>query len=321
MKHVFPGGDGIIYAVNQKNQLLWYRHLGFADGTDQWQTSPDPKGYIGENWDMQHVFSAGSGVIYAVNNQAQLLWYRHLGFVDGVDRWQTTPDPKGYIGESWNMNDVFAGDLNVPILPVAPADLEPGNGWNVDRGGYYLSFHDPAIGTTAESAEFFYDLTELDDSASIGLLSPGSPTVPPGRKLEGLNPGKFTVKAWGQNEVGPGPAATSTFTVLADSAPTPTPPPATKPVITVTSSNSGGAFVVSGEGFSVVRDITIRVVDDQLVTAYFHHNSDAAGKLNANIPLACRSGFALHFSATDGRSDPADVTGSLWSNTFSTNCP
>jgi hypothetical protein len=110
MKHVFAGEDGVIYAVNQQNQLLWYRHLGFADGTDRWQTTPDPKGYIGEGWDMKRVFAGAEGVIYAVNQQNQLLWYRHLGYADGTDRWQTTPDPKGYIGESWDMQHVFAGE-------------------------------------------------------------------------------------------------------------------------------------------------------------------------------------------------------------------
>lgn len=325
MKHVFSGGNGVIYAVNNQNQLLWYRHLGFADGTDQWLTTPDPKGYIGEGWGMQHVFSAGGGIIYAVNSQAQLLWYRHLGFADGTDQWHTTPDPKGYIGEGWNMNHVFAGDLNVPMLPVAPADLRPGDGWNVYRSSAYLSFHDPAIGTTAESSSIHYSLTELDDNAGIGILSPGSPTVLPGLKMEGLNPGSFTLKAWLQNKVGLGPVASSTFTVLSDSTGGGNGGGGgvTKPVISVTSSNSGAnsAFVVSGQGFSAGKDVTIRVVDDQLNTVYFHQSSDAAGKLSASIPLACRSGFALHFSATDGRSDPSDLTGSLWSNTFSTTCP
>ena len=107
MKHVFSGDGGVIYAVNQQNQLVWYRHLGCLDGTDRWQTSPDPKGHIGEGWDMKQVFAGEGGVIYAVNQQDHLLWYRHLGFADGTDRWRTSPDPKGYIGEGWGSKFVF----------------------------------------------------------------------------------------------------------------------------------------------------------------------------------------------------------------------
>ncbi len=121
MKHVFCGGDGVIYAIDQQNQLLWYRHLGHLDGTDRWQTSPEPKGFIGEGWDMKHVFSARNGVIYAVNQQNQLLWYRHLGFADGTDHWQTTPDPKGHIGVGWDMKHVFSGGGGV-IYAVSQND-------------------------------------------------------------------------------------------------------------------------------------------------------------------------------------------------------
>ncbi len=35
-KHVFSGGNGVIYAVTNDNRLLWYRHTGFADGRDAW---------------------------------------------------------------------------------------------------------------------------------------------------------------------------------------------------------------------------------------------------------------------------------------------
>ena len=109
MKHVFSGGNGIIYAVNEQNQLLWYKHLGNLDGTDRWQTTPEKKGYIGVGWDMKHVFSGGNGIIYAINQQNQLLWYKHLGYADGTDRWQTTPEKKGYIGVGWDMKIVTGG--------------------------------------------------------------------------------------------------------------------------------------------------------------------------------------------------------------------
>ena len=112
---VFPGGNGVIYAINKNGQLLWYKHLGFRDGADRWQTSPDPKGYIGEGWGQDNfasVFSGGDGILYAVTKSGRLLWYKHLGFEDGTDKWLTTRDPKGYIGEGWgedNFVQVFSG--------------------------------------------------------------------------------------------------------------------------------------------------------------------------------------------------------------------
>ena len=105
---VFGGGNGIIYAINKSGLLLWYKHLGFADGTDRWQTIPDPKGHIGEGWGPDNfptVFGGCNGVIYAVNKNGNLHWSKHLGFEDGTDHWQTSPDPKGYIGEGWGANN------------------------------------------------------------------------------------------------------------------------------------------------------------------------------------------------------------------------
>ena len=112
-KQVFSGGNGIIYAVNDNMNLLWYKHLGFADGTDRWLTTPEEKGYVGEGWNFKHVFSGGDGIIYAIDSNGNLLWYKHLGFVDGTDKWLTTPEKKGYIGEGWNFKQVFSAGNGV----------------------------------------------------------------------------------------------------------------------------------------------------------------------------------------------------------------
>ena len=45
-KHVFPGGDGIVYAVKDNGDLLWYRHNGRLDGTSAWAR---PK-TVGTGW-------------------------------------------------------------------------------------------------------------------------------------------------------------------------------------------------------------------------------------------------------------------------------
>jgi hypothetical protein len=101
------------------------------------------------------------------------------------------------------------------------------------------------------------------------------------------------------------------------------PPPVVQPpVITVTAfgKGAGASFQVNGTGFLDGAKITVRLVDDQLHTVYFYQNADGSGRLSMKVSEACNSGFSLHWSATDLRPDP-NVTGSLWSNTFTLLCP
>ena len=72
-QHLFGGGDGIIYAVDDAGRLLFYRDRK-RDGTGD-VSSP---GVIGQGGWQQflHLFSGGDGIIYAVNPAGQLLFYR-----------------------------------------------------------------------------------------------------------------------------------------------------------------------------------------------------------------------------------------------------
>ena len=54
VRHVFSGGDGIIYTVMQNGDLLWHKHLGRDDGSFTWAT--DFGKQVGNGWDVQHVF-------------------------------------------------------------------------------------------------------------------------------------------------------------------------------------------------------------------------------------------------------------------------
>jgi hypothetical protein len=55
VKHIFSGGDGVIYAINSQNDLLWFRHDGRADGSFKWADSNPRK--VGNSWDVKHIFS------------------------------------------------------------------------------------------------------------------------------------------------------------------------------------------------------------------------------------------------------------------------
>jgi hypothetical protein len=101
------------------------------------------------------------------------------------------------------------------------------------------------------------------------------------------------------------------------------PAPSTKPSINVSSrgSGSGAQFTVTGSGFLPNKTVTVRVVDAAFNMSSFQQSSDASGNITANLSIPCSSASPLHFSATDGRPDPSDLTGVLWSNTFMIPCP
>ncbi len=47
--------QGIIYAVMDNSDLLWYRHEGRGDGSFRWTSNEGRK--VGSGWNAKHVFS------------------------------------------------------------------------------------------------------------------------------------------------------------------------------------------------------------------------------------------------------------------------
>ncbi len=126
LQQVFSGGDGILYGITPRvdaslplvvqevghggsvvpahgGDLLWYKHLGWGDGTFQWE---GPK-VVGTRWDqLVHVFSGGGGILYGIDKDGDLLWYRHLGREDGSFTWE---GPRK-VGVGWGgLERVFGG--------------------------------------------------------------------------------------------------------------------------------------------------------------------------------------------------------------------
>jgi hypothetical protein len=105
----------------------------------------------------------------------------------------------------------------------------------------------------------------------------------------------------------------------------PTHLPLTRPTIQVTL--HPGRVGVEGQGFSSFGRIRFNIFNltkqsqvtiagqgpDPEFTSTLQANRD--GTLSFDEYIACHSGDALTFSATDGRDDPNDLTGILWSNT------
>ena len=113
-------------------------------------------------------------------------------------------------------------------------------------------------------------------------------------------------------------------------------PPVIAPTISVSAKRSGSnvEFTVTGSGFVFGpndhnRTVWIRIVDADAnplrdangIPVLIPRSADQGGKLNATITLDLPSGLVLKFSAKDGRPDPGDSTGSLWSNTVPITTP
>lgn len=88
--HVFSGGGGIIYAVKPSGELLWYKDVArngsngpaAANGWDARSGSQ-----IGSGWNaFSLVIGGGDGIIYAINQDGALLFYRDEAR-DGTSRW------------------------------------------------------------------------------------------------------------------------------------------------------------------------------------------------------------------------------------------
>jgi hypothetical protein len=165
MTHVFSGGDGIVYAITpvipasppigigpgmeghpaSGGDLMWGRHLGWRDGTFRWDGELKK---VGIGWGaMDHVFSDGNGIIYAITHYepatlatgigpgmgarpasgGDLMWGKHLGREDGTFRWEGLKK----VGNGWgDLVHVFSGGDGIiyAITRPIPATLATGIG-------------------------------------------------------------------------------------------------------------------------------------------------------------------------------------------------
>ena len=106
LRHVFWGGDGVIYAVAPNGELRWYKHNGYSNGGGLATWEPQDTGYrvVGQGWgDALHVFSAGNGIIYAVTPMGELRWYRHRGYLHGggAETWEPQDTGHKVVGHGW----------------------------------------------------------------------------------------------------------------------------------------------------------------------------------------------------------------------------
>jgi hypothetical protein len=111
-KNIFSGGNGVLYVVNQQNQLMWYKLKSYlkppsvppSDASHarqlEWERSWEGPKKVGDGWDFVQLFSPGEGHIYGVLANGDLMYYRHLGWQNGSYTWDE--NAKGKIASGWN---------------------------------------------------------------------------------------------------------------------------------------------------------------------------------------------------------------------------
>lgn len=136
-KHVFSGADGIIYAIKDTGELLWFRDVvrNGADGpngTAGWATGSGNQ--IGAGWhDFPAVFAPGAsdGIVYATTQTSDLRWYRDVAYEVAHD--QLYPARCGYVVSDPG-HKLLAG-TNLALGDVVGAQDRNGGGacgWEVD---------------------------------------------------------------------------------------------------------------------------------------------------------------------------------------------
>ena len=95
----FSGGNGIVYLVDSKGDLYWYKHLGYLNGKFAWANNATGI-KVGSGWnDAASAFSGGDGVIYVLKRDGNLYWYKHTGFETGTPTWASPAGNR--IGAGW----------------------------------------------------------------------------------------------------------------------------------------------------------------------------------------------------------------------------
>ncbi|MBM7775000.1 hypothetical protein JOD54_005204 [Actinokineospora baliensis] len=132
---VVPGGDGVLYAVTDTGDLLFYRDLD-RTGTPRWANGGVGK-LIGTGWGrFTKIVNGGDGVLYGITEDGGLWFYRDLAR-DGTARWANSGVGR-QISTAWQgFRDVVGGGGGIlyaltdagDVLIYRDADRTGGVSW------------------------------------------------------------------------------------------------------------------------------------------------------------------------------------------------
>jgi hypothetical protein len=150
----FPSNPAsYLYGITSEGQLTWAQHLGASQGKgvddpdgDYWVGGIDR--VVGTGWaGFKHIFST-QDIIYTIQPDGTLLWYKHLGqsqgkgVLDGDEFW----DGPNVVGRGWqNFVTVFATSLGpatddnptsylFAVRPDGKVLLYGHQGWRTGKG-------------------------------------------------------------------------------------------------------------------------------------------------------------------------------------------
>ena len=222
--------------------------------------------------------------------------------------------------------------------PSTPTNLSPANGSTGVGTKPTFTWKDGAIGT--DGAATGYEVQLKDGGTTVvGLTAVGGPSWTPANDLGYSQPLTFQVRA--VNASGKSDFAQTVVTTK----------PKPQPVAPTLTSYDVSTKTLKGQGFLASHAVYVRLsmVGNTVINSYgqgvpdtrdrlgIAATSDSSGAISVvvnpqtvlpalvlddQIYLAgAASGEQLHFSANDARPNPADATGTLWSNTLTITAP
>ncbi|MGZ8920206.1 MAG: tachylectin-related carbohydrate-binding protein [Limisphaerales bacterium] len=109
-----PTDSGVIYGISSDGILRWNKNPHYADSggsANLWANSVN----VGRGWTgFQNMFSGGKGVLYVVNSDGKLMWFKHRAYLNPIPMpggnatdaqqlaWQNSWEGPKHVGTGWS---------------------------------------------------------------------------------------------------------------------------------------------------------------------------------------------------------------------------
>jgi hypothetical protein len=300
--------DGRIWCADVRGGL-WTMQSGSWSKID---TAPDGVKDVGVSADSTVWLVMTNGRYYTIvpGGAPQFIGvFISMDAITGVAR----PDDVNPFGVAWGVSPTFG--------PGAVCRCATVNGWSDTNGRDVRD-----LSVTSAGVVWMVKANGAIATTTDGVTQFSTGGTAFTRVAAGISGLAWAVASDGTAWVWDNPMSTPTPVTPPPPPPPPPPPQGGPPTITVSASGGGlgTRFRVSGLGFVRRAVVTIRgsrVGDGEIHEFFWTTTADPDGIVRFDIDLPCVPGLVIHFSANDGRHNPADVTDRLWSNTVPATCP
>lgn len=136
-KSVFASSEGEIFAIQTNGDLLRFKHNDWQNGNPNWANNGNGVKIKSGFQNFKFVFATSNNVIYAVQNNGDLMWFKHNPHI-GIGSWANGGNGIK-IGNSWqNFKSVFATSEGVIYAIESNGDLKwfKHNGWQTGNSNW-----------------------------------------------------------------------------------------------------------------------------------------------------------------------------------------